>query len=431
MELLVASAVLTCGPILIWRRRDNVLGYLAVGIFASRYVVPLGPTLAGFDGDPEVLRLLADLLLAGAVAFAVGLGFGSRIGRQAPIGQAARLLGQPPDGARLALITRRVRALAVAGLVLLIAAMGAMGYVPYFEADRVAAKYGVGVYQEAFGRAAVVYRLGLVLSTVALPLSLGLYYRSRRWLDLALALATFAALFVTLSRESALIGPAVFAIAVLAERRHRAVTIGVVAVAGALLGTVVSFTFLADGASSTTDVASRVTESAPDLRDQLGFLAGFQRAPGPTNGRTLLAGLALDDSRWNPSTYALRTLTGFEDLTGFASGGLRLPAPLWGYVSFGWSGVLVFSGLSGLFTGWGLAKVRRALTGTTGTPGSAFALILAVTFFEATYGLLAEFFFLTTAGVAELVVVLALVGWTVAPAHTRRRPEPAGEVLVH
>ncbi len=33
LEIFVSLLVLMCGPILCWRRRDNVLGYLLAGLF--------------------------------------------------------------------------------------------------------------------------------------------------------------------------------------------------------------------------------------------------------------------------------------------------------------------------------------------------------------------------------------------------------------
>ena len=77
----------------------------------------------------------------------------------------------------------------------------------------------------------------------------------------------------------------------------------------------------------------------------------FNKDPTWTYGRTVLGGLIPGHYQWNPAIYTLNVVNPGEDATTLVSGGLRLPAPIWGYVSFQWFGVIIFCFLSGFFKG--------------------------------------------------------------------------------
>ncbi len=425
LQALLALLTLTCGPVLLWRRRDNVAGYLAAGFFVATYLIPLAPTLSANHLQHRTLILYADILSLGALATLAGLWLGGQIGARSP-NRVPLTFAAPLGGARAALVATRVRRLALVGLLALAAAFVTMGYIPYFAADRTSAKYGVGPYRASFLRAAIVYRFGLAVCAAILPVLLALWYRHRRRLDLALAALAIGGLLLSLSRESAFLGPLVFAVGVAVERRLRPVLIAGFVVAGFSVGALLSLALVQTGPQPTA-VASRIAASAPDLRDHLGFLRGFEMRHELTYGRTLLAGLTFTTGPWEPSTYALHTLTGFRDFSDFASGGLRLPAPLWGYASFGWPGVAMFSAVSGLFAGWGLVKVRRLLGPCLAAPGFVLNLTLAYVFYEGTFAVLSEFYFLTSSVLVRVAVAAAL-GLAVRVALVRA-PAPAAPRL--
>ncbi len=425
-QILIALLVLTCGPVLLWRRRDNVLGYMGAGLFVSAYLVPLVPTLREYRHDQEVLRLYADVLSVGAIAFLAGLALGGGIGARSP-NRVPLTFARPVTGKLFDLVSKRARWITLAGIGGLALAFLLMRYVPLLAADRVSAKYGVGSFRLAFERGSVFYRFGLATCSAILPVMLAVFYRRRRVVDLLLCGLVVAGLALSLSRTAAFAGPLIFATAVAVERRYHPVVITGLLVGTVAFGTLVSLAFLEPVGERPKDVASRIAASSPDVRDHLGFLRGFERRPEPTYGRTLLAGLSLGKNNWDPSTYALRTITGFTDLRDFASGGLRLPAPLWGYASFGWAGVVMFPLVAGVFAGWGVVKLKRLLTPSLGTKGAVLNLAIAVTFYEGTFGALSEFYFLissavVTLGVAVLIGVAVRVVLVNVP--KPRRPEP-------
>jgi hypothetical protein len=127
--------------------------------------------------------------------------------------------------------------------------------------------------------------------------------------------------------------------------------------------------------------------------------------------KTLQAGYSLRLSKcyWDPADYALRIRTGLSDVGELASGGLRLPAPFWGYVSFGYAGAIVWSWVAGVFIGWGTALLRRHLAEAERRrfPNQALNLVLAWVFFNGTFAVLGQFYFPFRSDI--LVVALAVV----------------------
>jgi len=430
LQILVSLLALTCGPILLWRRRDNVLGYVAAALFVSTYVIPLRPALASERLDGATVARYADMLAVGAAAFLLGLALGGQIGARSS-NKVPLTFSRPLSERVTALVAGRARWIAVAGALGLLAAFGLMGYIPFFTADRTSAKYGVGAYRAGFERGSLLFRFGLAAAAAILPVMLAVWWRRRRTLDLALACALLTLLFFSLSRDAAFTGPLIFAVALAVERRWSPAVIGAAVILVFSAGSLISLALLGGTGPlpgpAGQEVASRLASSTPDLRDHIWFVRGFEEQGEPTYGRTLLAGLALHETEWEPSTYALRTLTGFSELRELASGGLRLPAPLWGYSAFGWAGAAVFSAVSGVFAGWGFTKLRRLLTPALAGPHLALALTAAVAFYDGTYGVLVEAYFLTSSVFVRLAVAAA-VGVAVRLVLVNGRKKVAGTI---
>lgn len=408
IEIILALLVLTCGPILVWRRRDNVLGYIQVGTFVSSMLVPILGTSVLADFDASIVELGAAVLVLGAVAYLVGLAAGAQIGNRSP-NKVPLTFGQVSGSSRTsALVLGRTRMLAAAAVILLVGSFALLGYVPFFSADRQSAKYGVGVYQSSFARGSAFYRLALALSGAVFPVVLAVLARRRRTIDVVLASAIGIGLLLSLSRNTAFAGPLLFGIAWAVTHRFRPAIVAA-AVSLAFLGGALANELLYPVGGGAQSVATRVAASAPDVHDQLGFLQGFEASGAERNqGRTILAGLSVSKGYWDPGSYAVRTLTGLPDVTGLASGGIRLPAPIWGYASFGLPGAVIWSLLSGLFAGWGTAKIKQLVSVSDRGPGATLNLVLAATFYLGTFGLLANFYFPASVGIVTMVVALVL-----------------------
>lgn len=426
-QIFVAWLAICCGQVLLWRRRDNLFGYLQAGFFFSAIAIPLLGTTTIDNARPEVATRYADLMTVGAITYLVGLSVGGRIGRQMrmPRFSFARVLTDVPTA-----LGANVRRIAVGGIVLFLGSLALIGYVPILAADRVSAKYGVGIYAPGFARGSLFYNVALLVCSTVLPVMLAIVMRHRRAIDIAIAFALFAGLLASLSRALAFTGPLVFLIAVAIQRRWRAWAI-VAAICFAYVGSaafnsLAQLTPLAEGQSFPNQVAA----SAPDVIDHVAFLDGFEREGSHHVGlKPILASVSLDKGEFNPATYALEIRTGLRDTTGLASGGLRLPGPVWGYASYGMAGAAIWAAISGCFIGLGTVLMRRALTPALGQPGQVLNLVLAWLFYEGTFGVLGDFFFIPRVAVIGFCIAIVLgLHWAPSArhAHIGRVPTASG-----
>lgn len=415
--------VLMCGQILVWHRRDNVLGYLQVGTYLSTFAVPLFGTdlLARYDTHTRDVYVL--ILAIGAVAFLPGLAYGACIGRRSadrmPLTFARPFSGDD----RTRFVVRRTRSVAIGAAFLLAAAYALLGYVPLLAGDSRSAKYGIGPYAGGFARGRIVYLLALAISSAVLPVVMVLYVRRRRPIDLLLAVGLEIGLVCSLNRGLAFLGPITFLVAYAIERRAR-VPVIVAGVVFALLSGILFNQLTLPSGPQRPSFATLATISAPDLVDHLNFLRGYEATGRRENeGRFIISGL---DPRGGEdgSSYALQVATGISDRSQLAAGGLRLPAPVWGYSAFGLWGVVIWSFLSGMFAGWGAAKFRRLLRPSVDAEGQSLNLVLAVLAYNGSFGLLEQFYFTSTSAFVLIALAVALGVYLRFP--SVRRVGPAG-----
>jgi hypothetical protein len=416
-EIIAAWLVMSCGHVLLWRRRDNLFGYLQVAFFVAACVIPVLGTSVVDDADPAVATRYADVMMLGALAYMPGLAIGGNLASR------ARLPNVTFGGAwreMLPTVALNARRIAIGGAVVLVGSFALLGYVPLLAGDRLSAKYGVGPYAAGFARGGLVLNAGLAIAGTILPVMLVLVMRHRRALDVAITGVVFVGLLSSLSRQTAFIGPLVFLVALAIERRWRAWAI-VLAVSAAYLvspafNSLMSLTPQGDRKSFVEEVAA----ATPDISDHIGFVDGFERRGKEQIGlRPLRAAIAFDKEAFDPSEYALRVRTGLDDVSGLATGGLRIPPAEWGMASYGTAGAAGWCFISGIFIGMGTVVLRRALTPGFGRPGMLVRVVLAWVFYKGTFGVLGEFYFLPRVSIIAfgLAVVLGL----------SRRAAPAAE----
>lgn len=394
LVIAVALFVITCGPILLWFRKDNVFAYSAVGTYLTALLLPLVGTATLTDFEPHTVDQYARLMAVGAVFFAAGLALGGHFSaRTRPRLRFTFGLPLTADSPAWQVVRRRTRMVTAIAAISLAAAFALLRYVPLLAADRQLAKYGVGVYAPGFARGRLVYHFALALGAAILPMAIVVAYRTRGLLDVVLCGGVALGLLASLSRSGAFAGPLLVIIAIAIGRR----------VAPALIVAAVCLIFLAGALSNellfssvrrAPTLAARLAASAPDVHDQLAFLRGFEREGSQqTLGKTLIAKLGPEASQWDPVAYSLRLTTGITDASAIASGGIRLPAPLWGFSSFGFPGAAGFCLVSGLFIGWGTVRVRNVVTRLRSYPSYSTNLVLGAVFFEGTFGFFGSFFF--------------------------------------
>ena len=404
IQICLAWLVLGCGQIVFWWRRDNILGYLQFGFFFATILVPALFTSIVSDLDPTFVNQYADLLVVGAIAYMIGLCYGASLGQRMRLPRL--VVGWPLDRLPRVLVLR-TRQTAAGAVVILAGSFVLLGYVPFLAADRVSAKYGVGVYATGFARGSLVLHVGLIVASTILPVVLALVVVNRRRIDVALAGALLLALTLTLSRQKAFIGPLVFLAALAIQRRWRPWRIGACVCFAFVGGTLVNELVALSSPAPGTTFAQRMAASVPDIVDHVGFLRGYESRGSEQIGLTpIIASLSLNKGDNNPSTYALKVRTGLDDITGLAAGGIRLPAPLWGYVAFGYPGAIAWSLLSGVAMGWGTRLVARLVAGVQGHRRQCLNLVLAWLFFEGTFQVLADFYFFERVGIVSFALAL-------------------------
>ena len=175
-------------------------------------------------------------------------------------------------------------------------------------------------------------------------------------------------------------------------------------VAGALFWALLSVFGLQTRAASDT-LWLTIADSAPDVPDALSFLATWSRYGQPmTEGRTFWGGLIPGNFPWNPSVWSITLGNETVNIQEVASGGLRLPAPIWGLVSFGLLGVILVPLVSGLLGGF-VTKRLAASVDTSDTLTAAFSL----TVYSAVMAVVSEYYVLTYMAVVQLAIAVLLV----------------------
>lgn len=415
LQILASLAVLMCGQILWWRRRDNIFAYFQAGLFVASALIPIVGTTVLDAAEPEVVTMYARILLIGAPAYLLGLCFGGHFGLRA---RSPKVTFVSPFDDVPGALARRVRFAAAVAVVALVCAFLLLGYTPLTAGNRLLAKYGVGPYRAGFERGSQLFHLAINLASTVTAVVLALIFIRRRALEVVLVIGLLAGLACTLNRGEALVGPLTFFIAWGVERGWQPWTLLAIACFSFLGATFVNeIVFRAEPAVSTS-FAARVAQTAPDIGDHLGFLSGYRLQGSEQVGlRTVRAGYSLTLSKgyWDPADYALRIRTGLSDVGELASGGLRLPAPIWGYVAYGTAGVVAWSFVSGIFVGWGTALLRRLLTQVEvgRYRHQSLNLVLAWVFYSGTFGVVSLFYFPFRSDVLIMVLAVALGMWPV------------------
>ena len=398
LQITGALGVLLLVHCLAWPRRDNVIAYVQAGAWLTSAIVPVFLTDVLDSYDQGVVERFADLLTLGAIGYATGVLAGTLVGRRLRVSWPLTF-DRPLAPSTFRFIRGRARLLGLLAALALLAAFVLMGFAPMLAADRVSAKYGVGPYAAGFARGGPIYLFGLALGAAIAPVLLIAWWRRRTAVDFLLVLSLLSLLLLSLSRYSALSGFLLVVPAILLAWGRRPAVIAVVVVSGYVLGATFNSVFFDSGPEADDSVAEQLMRSSPDLPDALLFLDAYETRGGrPTNGQTIIAALGFGRAEYDTRSYTLGMITGADDVSGFPSGGLRLPAPIWGLTAFGEAGAFSFSLVSGALAAVGMSLLRRVVPAR-----DPVALVVASTFYLGTFGSLATFY----APASSMFVLLA------------------------
>ena len=354
--IFLCSSVFACGTYLVWPSRYNVMAHLNLGFAFIAYFVPAIILQDHKDYPAATVDLYVTIMLVGALSFIGGLFSGFTLKPLHLANFSFSYLNTDVYKKRIIDITRLLLFTGVVGLCI---GYLLMGFVPAFAADPVSAKFFRGVYQVPF-YVSIVYLSSFFILTTVTPIAIVIWYTNRRKnLFLFGAIAAVILMAVSLSRGPAFSG-VVLAIAILMSFKNVRSFMWLIVLLFSLYFASSAFYFVI-GVRDLTEVSSSfkddhvfwrvLSAGTVDITDQLTFMDFFNRNPLWTYGRTVIGGLIPSHYDWNPAIFTLKVTHPGEDPTTLISGGLRLPAPIWGYVSFQWIGVVLFCFLSGFIKG--------------------------------------------------------------------------------
>jgi len=345
----ISLLVLSLGTYIIWPSRFNVLQHLAVGgSFVSIFVPSV--ILNVQNAYPQaVVDLYIRLLVIGTFAFTIGLVIGSFSGRGIRTNFSFDIMDPEIYQKKVIILTRNLMLIGIIGLVL---SYLVMGFVPMFAKDPISAKLFRGEYQAPYIRVAVIYRSCFYILATIMPITCIIWYITKSNFFLFLIVAALTLMAVSLARSGAFMGVVVaFAIVMSFKSRIHFAILMTILIAVFVLS---SFFYYIVGVRTYTgekNVWEIITAGTPDITDHLDFLGYYEQRPELTYGKTIYGGLIPGHYKWNPAVYTLLMVNPGQDINDIGSGGLRLPLPFWGFVSFEWPGVIVFSFLTGFLTG--------------------------------------------------------------------------------
>lgn len=354
--IFISLILFTFSGYVVWPSRYNVIthGYVAGGFISI--VVP-SLILDVPDKYPQnIVDLYTKVLVVGTLAFMPGLIAGFAFGRRITTNFSFDIMNTTGYEKRVIRITKTLMIVGVIGLTL--SYLG-MGFMPMFASEPIAAKLFRGQYQEPYLRVAILFRISFFLISTIMPIACIIWFKIRSKLFLFLIAAGVFLMIASLQRAGAFSG-IVFAFIVIMSFKSRlkfaflmVILVGVFTASSFFYYIVGVKTFKGD-----ENIWEVIGASSPDIDDQLQFMVKFDQNPIWTYGQTMYGGLIPGHYKWNPSVYTLSIIASGRDVNDVGSGGLRLPLPLWGYVSFQWIGVILFSLLTGFFNGIFLGMLK-------------------------------------------------------------------------
>lgn len=341
----------------LWPSRYNVLPHLAVGGSFVSVVVPSVIMNVQDLYPPDVVQLYINIIVSGSLFYLIGNIMGFMIGKGVKTTLSYDVMNPLEYEQRVIRLTQTLMIICVVGLVV---SYAVMGFVPMFAEDPISAKLFRGAYQAPYSRVSIIFRSAFTIGSTIIPIACIVWYRTRKWSMLFLILSVLVLMAVSLIRSGAFMG-VVLAFAIVMSFKSKwhfwllmAILIGVFVFS--------SFFYYVVGVREWTDdknIWEIITAGTPDIPDHLDFLVHFRDNPVYTYGRTIYGGLIPGHYPWNPAVYTLVMVNPGADINEIGSGGLRLPLPVWGYVSFGWIGVVAFPFLTGLIGGFFLKVIKE------------------------------------------------------------------------
>lgn len=410
MLIAISLVLLSVASYLVWPSRWNIPAHLQVGFSITAFVVPVVFVGVLSSYPSEVVAQYEQMLVLGTLFYVLGLlaGFYFPLLKIVPL----RHTLNASTSELIDFVAPRVQWITIAALGGAALSFAVMGFIPMFAEDPFMAKFFRGPYQESYRPIAPVFRVSMYLLYALIPLCLALWILTRRTRFVLLSLLAIAAIVVTLVRGPAIYGVLIF-VGLLAAKNRIAFLFFIVFVVmiyplgsasfyllSALLGLEDLGRIYPD-----TNVLQMIASGAPDIPDHLTFLAAFFDRGSFTYGLTFVGGLVPYNFAWNPAFWVLSLVNPGTPVTEIASGGFRLAVPLWGYASFGWTGVVLIPLISGLIWGNATRYARKHVE----KPRSLLHASLALTVYLSIGVQLSQFYLLSMYSLPAIMLSLFLL----------------------
>lgn len=397
----------------VWPNRWNVVAHTQLAFSLIAYVIPIYLLHSLDQLSSEALDIYYQVVTVGFVMCLLGTALGAWLALSVNIGKLTRRVDFLASDVQ-AVISRRVFVITLMSIAGVLISFAVMGFVPAFAADPMTAKFFRGVYAAAYAPVAPIYRAATSAIALLLPLIVLYAWKKRTPLWLCAAAGSLLVMLLGLLREPAVSGLLLavgiaFAIRGKGMLLYLLLLVGAYFVGGGLYYLLATWGVGNFGTVGQSSLLQQVAAGAPDISDHLHFLRSWLLRPEYTHGLTFVGGLIPGNFEWNPSVWSLHVVNPGASIGDIASGGLRLPAPIWGLVSFGWSGVVLVSLLNGVMIGY-FAVLGKKIIPSRSIESATYWLVLYVAITE----VLPVFFRLSYLSILQLVIVVALIFWRVA-----------------
>jgi hypothetical protein len=411
-----------------------------LGLCFVAYVVPAFVIKFKDYSTSEVINLYVLINLLGCLTYVGGMLLGYRIKTLKAVNTLLqfRFLGTLYNDEQGIQKIRKV------SLIIYVAALGGviisyllMGFVPLFAANPFMAKFFKGEYQAPYERVAFLYRTARQLLEFLMPLRILELFINFNIKSVILVLLGILLIAVSLNRGPILSGVLVaISIFVALKKSNGPFWIYLIIVFSSfmlgsglyyLLGLAFPDSFFGDAASNVSFFEA-IAMGAPDITDQLSFLNAFLDSGSHYSyGLTFLGGLIPFNFPWNPAVYTLTVLNDSNDISAVASGGLRLPVSLWGYVSFGWAGVALVPFLSGFLTGYVVKKIKKIINSISANESGYIVFFLIQFVFSNIAIVFTNFYLLSIYSLPAFVLFYAII----IIGKTKNKSLMASSVITH
>ncbi|MEZ2334975.1 O-antigen polymerase [Mucilaginibacter sp. RCC_168] len=417
----ISLSVFLVGTYLIWFSKKNIFNHSVLGLCFVAYLVPAFVIKYDDYSTPDVIRLYVIINLLGCFTYLSGMLLGYRIKTLIAVNTLLqfRFLSTVHDNEHGIQKIRKVSSIIyVAALGGIIISYILMGFVPLFAANPFMAKFFKGEYQAPYERVAFLYRTARQLLEFLMPLRILELFINFNLKSVILVLSGILLIAVSLNRGPILSGFLVaISIFVALKKNNGPFWIYLIIVFSSyilgsgvyyLLGLAFPDSFFGDAAN--VGFFEAVAMGAPDITDQLSFLSAFLDSGSHYSyGLTFFGGLIPFNFPWNPSVYTLTILNSSNDISEVASGGLRLPVSLWGYISFGWIGVALVPFFSGVFTGYIVKKVKRIINTLRANESGYVSFFLIQFVFSNIAVVFTNFYFLSIYSLPAFVLFYTII----------------------